>query len=151
MWKEGCGNLDSRYKRLVSTLELSGKFDTVIPLPNQCRQIEVLSSWTYVGLVSKQLHFRLIYYTRIITNIVSNIIISSENFKKQKLLKFYKTISPNNSAFSSLNMNNLFTSVGGSSKISCLLHTYSSVTFHFWSRNNIKPFLLHNIYSFYNI
>jgi len=46
-----------------------GKCDQGFPIPKQCRQIEDLSSQTYISLSSQQVHFRIIYYTRIIKNI----------------------------------------------------------------------------------
>jgi hypothetical protein len=44
MKKKYCNNLSPIHRRLILTLALAVKLDPVIPLPTQCRQIEVLSS-----------------------------------------------------------------------------------------------------------
>ena len=86
MRKESLGILDSRYKGLVVKHASSCKFDTGIPLPKECRQIEVLSSQRNISLTSKQMNLRLINYIHIIRNIslvISNITISSEILNRQ--------------------------------------------------------------------
>ena len=137
-------NMCTRYQELILVFAWADKLDPRIPLKNQCRKIEVLTSNTNIRLASKQLRFILIYYTRIIADlslVIREIIISSQMLKCKNYINFTKLELKKHQIFS-LNIHILHARVAGSSKISWMLLTYSSVRVHFYSRNNITTFHL---------
>ena len=95
-------------------------------------------------LASQQLQFVLIYYIRIITDIsliISEIIISLKILNRKKYIHFSKE-RPTFAEFFILKYAYITSACNWSRNIGWLLHNYSSVRVHFWSRNNIEAFPL---------
>ena len=95
-------------------------------------------------LASKQLQFVLIYYIRIITDIsliISEIIISLQILNGKKYINLSKQ-QPTIAEFFILKYAYITRTCIWSRNIGWLLQIYSSVRFHFWSRNNIEAFPL---------
>ena len=91
------------------------------------------------------MHFALLHYTHSITDISLIICINKyfvTNFYIENYANFTKQEPKISEFFFSINMHILHARVAGLSNISWRLHTYCSVTVHFWIRHNIEAFPL---------